>query len=191
MAVLQAESPLDPRTSLPNFSLQRGTLSEGSNRVMRHVYPAERVQVGSLSELDALIGTHVTGERPIIRWENRQTQFVFGSVEEAIDALSDPYYSSFAPMATNAAAVLFEIKEYRRYSSDLNAAWDVVETVTSPEQPLQVAVEGERWVAVFGDGPGVVAPTAPVAICVAALRAKGVAVEFAPQLARLTPVLKE
>lgn len=157
---------------------------------MRNVFPTSWVRVGSLSELDALIGTRITGERPISRWENRQTQFVFASVEEAIDALSDPYYSSFAPMTPSPAAMLFEIKEYRRYSSDLNAAWDVVETVTSAEQPLQVRVEGAKWVATFGNGPTVAALTAPVAICIAALRVKGVAVEFAPELAPLMPVLK-
>lgn len=154
---------------------------------MRHVSPKERIRVGSLTELDALVGTRVTGERPISHWENRQTQFVFSSVEEAIEALGDPHYGSFMSADAAAPAVLIEIKEYRRYSSDLNAAWDVVETVTSADKPLQVGVAGERWVATFGEGPTVVAATAPVAICVAALRAKGVALEFAPELAPLVP----
>jgi hypothetical protein len=154
---------------------------------MRHVSPKERIRVGSLTELDALIGTRVTGERPVIRWENRQTQFVFSSVEEAIDALSDPHYSSFTCAESTALAVLTEIKEYRRYSSDLNAAWEIVEAVSRADKPLQVSVAGEGWVATFGEGPRAVAATAPVAICVAALRVKGVALEFAPELAPLVP----
>lgn len=151
---------------------------------MRYVAPRDRIRVGSLHELDELVGTRVTGERPVSRWENRVTQFVFGSVEEAIDALSDPYYGSFMP-AEGGTAVLTEIKEYRRYSSDLNAAWDVVETVSRPDEPLQVCVAGECWAATFGERPTVLAPTAPVAICVAALHAKGVVVELAPEVVKV------
>ena len=133
-------------------------------------------------ELDALVGTQVTGESPVIRWEDERTQLRFASVEEAVDALGDPYYGSFLQPESNAPTVFTEIREYPRYSTDLSAAWNVVERLTSSDEPLHVAVEGSRWVANFGERPAAIAPTAPVAICIAALQVKGVAVELAEEI---------
>ncbi len=138
----------------------------------------ERIRVASLTDLDALVGTRLTGESPVTHWEDGHTHFVFSSVEEALESLQDPYYQHFKPPDSNAPRVLREIKEFRRYSTDLSAAWDVDETVSSPVAPLQVACEADRWVASFGKGPAVVAESAPVAICMAALQARGIAVEF-------------
>jgi hypothetical protein len=138
----------------------------------------ERIRIASLTDLDALVGTRLTGETPVTHWEDGHTLFVFSSVEEALESLQDPYYQHFKPLDPNAPRVLREIKEFRRYSTDLSAAWDVVETVSSPVAPLQVACEADRWVASFGKGPAVVAESAPVAICMAALQARGIAVEF-------------
>ena len=138
----------------------------------------ERIRIASLTDLDALVGTRLTGETPVTHWEDGHTLFVFSSVEEALESLQDPYYQHFKPPDPNAPRVLREIKEFRRYSTDLSAAWDVVESVSSPVTPLQVACEADRWVASFGKGPAVVAESAPVAICMAALQARGIAVEF-------------
>jgi hypothetical protein len=138
----------------------------------------EHICIASLLELDALVGTRLTGETPRTHWEDGHTHFVFSSVEEALEALRDPYYKNFMPADSNTTTVLTEIKEFRRYSSDLNAAWDVVETVGRTLDPLQVRREESGWVASFGPGPVAVARTAPMAICVAALLARGIEVEF-------------
>ena len=146
---------------------------------MRNDELKERIRIASLTDLDALVGTRLTGETPVTHWEDGHTRFVFSSVEEAMEALRDPYYRHFMPADTNATTVLTEVKEFRRYSSDLNAAWDVVEAVSGALEPLQVRCEANSWVASFGQRPPVVARTAPVAICVAALLARGIEIEFA------------
>src|SRR5436190_9941097 len=107
----------------------------------------EQIRIVSLTELDALIGTRLTCETPRTHWEDGSTRFVFGSVEEALEALSDPYYRPFMPADAGAATVLTEIKEFRRYSSDLNAAWDVVESLGNTAEPLQVRREVGGWMA--------------------------------------------
>ncbi len=138
----------------------------------------ERVRVASLRELDALVGTRLTQETPITQWEDSRTHFRFASIEEAIEALHDPYFQQFGP---GSAAVFVEVKEYRRYSENLDAAWDVVESLSQQQtKPLVVLRRPGRWSAAFGDGPSVEAQTAPLAICVAALLAQGIVVEFEP-----------
>ena len=154
---------------------------------MRNDEAKEHIRITSLAELDALVGTRLTGEKPRTHWEDGHTRFVFASVEEALEALRDPYYRHFMPADTTETTVLTEIKEFRRYSSDLNAAWDVVETVSRTMEPLQMHREAKGWVAAFGKAPTVVAPTAPVAICVAALLARGIVVEFPDGVATVTP----
>lgn len=137
------------------------------------------LRVGSLAALDALIGERLTGEKPQTHWEDARTHFQFSSVEEALEALHDPFFKQFASDEEGSATVLKEVKEFRRYSSDLSTAWEVVDQVTrSLGTPLQVRRETQRWVASFGPHPAVTAPTAPLAICLAALRAKGIAVEL-------------
>ena len=148
------------------------------NEHMRNDEDKERVRIASLAELDALVGTRLTGETPRTHWEDGHTRFVFSSVEEAIEALRDPYYRHFMPADVNATTVLTEVKEFRRYSSDLNAAWDVVELVSRPTLPLQVRCAEHGWVASFGQSHTVAARTAPMAICIAALLARGITVEF-------------
>jgi len=135
----------------------------------------ERVRVATLRDLDALIGTRLTQETPVTHWEDSRTHFQFASIEEAIEALHDPYYSQFGP---SSSAVFVEVKEYRRYTADLDAAWDVVESLSQQTKPLVVLRRGSIWSAAFGDGPAIEAPTAPLAICVAALHARGIEVEF-------------
>jgi len=139
----------------------------------------EKVTIGSLRELDALIGEHLMRETPRTHWEDANTHFQFGSVEEALDALSDPFVRQFLPHADSRPAILTEIKEFRRYSADLNSAWTLVEELSgSMEVPLLVRRDGPRWVASFGVRHSAAAPTATLAICIAALRLKGIEVEF-------------
>lgn len=137
----------------------------------------ERVRVASLRDLDALVGTRLTQETPITQWEDSRTHFRFASVEEAIEALHDPYFQQFGP---GSAAVFVEVKEFRRYSENLDAAWDVVESLSQQTKPLVVLRRAGKWSVSFGDGPSVEAQTAPLAICVAALLARGIVVDFEP-----------
>ena len=73
---------------------------------------------------------------------------------------------------------LSEVFEFRAYSSDLSLAWEVVERLSGTVNTLRVKRERNRWVAAFGDGPAVSASSAPVAICMAALRTRGIEVDF-------------
>jgi hypothetical protein len=141
----------------------------------------ETFRVGSLSELDALVGTYLTEETPQCHWEDSETQLRFSSVEEALDAMQDPFFRQFAPEDESRPTVLTEVKLYRRYSTDLSVAWAAVERLSGLGEPLQVRRVGEGWSVAFGDGVPVTAPSAPMAICLAALRAKGLAVEVDPE----------
>jgi hypothetical protein len=141
----------------------------------------EKVRVASLRDLDALVGTRLTQETPITQREDSRTHFRFPSVEEAIEALQDPYFQQFGP---SSAAVFVEVKEFRRYSENLDAAWDVVESLSQHTKPLVVMRQAGKWAASFGDGPSVEANTAPLAICVAALLARGIEVDFEPGFCR-------
>lgn len=139
----------------------------------------ERVRIGSLKDLDALIGERVTKETPRTHWEDANTHFQFGSIEEALDALRDPFFREAVPHSNSTPTVLTEIKEFRRYSSDLNIAWDVVDQVSATlDIPLLMRRERERWLASFGSDHMATAGTPTLAICVAALRVKGIEVEF-------------
>jgi hypothetical protein len=139
----------------------------------------ERVRIGSLKELDALIGQRLTNETPRTHWEDANTHFQFGSIEEALDALHDPFFRQFVPHPDSKPTMLREIKEFRRYSSDLNMVWDLIDRVSATlDTPLLVRRERERWLASFGGGTVAAARTPPVAICIAALRMTGIEVEF-------------
>jgi hypothetical protein len=152
---------------------------------MRNDELFERVQVASQRDLDALVGTRLTQETPITQWEDSRTHFRFASIEEAIEALHDPYFKQFGP---GSATVFVEVKEFRRYSTNLDAAWDVVEILSQEARPLLVIRRAGKWAVAFGDGPSVEAATAPLAICVAALWARGIIVEFEPEFGCDEPV---
>ena len=79
---------------------------------------------------------------------------------------------------------LSEIFEFRAYSSDMTLAWEVVERLTGVDHPMVERREKRRWVASFGDGPSARARSAPVAICLAALLARRIAVDFVPDRGR-------
>ena len=145
---------------------------------MRNEQKVQRVRLASLRELDALIGEKIVEETPHTHWEHAETRFQFESVEAALEALQDPYFKQFLPQEESKAAVLTEVKEFRRYSADLNAAWTLVERLSPKLDALYVKRDDGGWIAAFGSGPGVIAETAPLAICVAALRARDIEVEF-------------
>ena len=164
----------------------RTVLSGAQNQAMRNDELFERVRVATLRDLDALVGTRLTQETPLTHWEDSRTHFQFASIEEAIEALHDPYFQQFGP---GSSAVFVEVKEFRRYTEDLGAAWDVVESLSQHTKPLVVIRRAGKWAAAFGDGPSIEATSAPLAICVAALLARGIAVEFEPGLGCDVPVV--
>jgi len=59
----------------------------------------------------------------------------------------------------------------RRYSTDIAAAWEVVEELDLSMYPLACTV---GWRFEFDRNEGAEAETAPLAICLAALKAKGI-----------------
>jgi hypothetical protein len=144
---------------------------------MRNEEASAPVHIASLNELDAVVGKFLTGETPRTHWEDSQTHFQFDSMEEAIESLHDPYFRQFAERDEPTPSVLTEVKEFRRYSTDLNAAWDVVEKLSQSLDSLHVWREDGRWSAAFGKCVAVSARSVSVAICLAALRARGVVVE--------------
>lgn len=138
-----------------------------------------RVQAGSLAELDALVGRYVTGELPQTHWEDSHAQLRFDSIEEALEALREPYFQQFIPAEDRANTVLREVQEFSHYSADLALAWEVVAKLGNVRAPLRLWREGDAWQAAFGEAATTSADTAPVAICLAGLRARGLEVEFA------------
>ena len=138
-----------------------------------------RMRVASLKELDALVGMYLTKESPVTYWEEQHACFRFETLEEAEDALNDPYFQHFLPEEEGRSAAFVEVREFPRYSSDLSAAWGVVERLSGSVHSLHVRCEKSRWIAAFGDAPAATALSAPAAICLAALRARGIEVDFA------------
>lgn len=138
-------------------------------------HSAEAVSVHSLAEVDALVAYHLTGEEPRISWEDADARMRFDSFEEAWDAAHDPCFRCVD--LTPPSAPLTAVPLFREYASDLTSAWELVEKVSSPRDSFRVRREQSTWVAAFGERAPVVAPSAPLAICLAALKAKGVEVK--------------
>jgi hypothetical protein len=137
-----------------------------------------QVHVESLAELDALVGRYVTGEKPQSHWEDSHAGLHFDSLEEALEALREPYFQQFIPEEERARTVLREVEEYRCYSADLELAWEVVARLSGAKRPLHVWREGEVWHAAVGEFESVAGATAPIAICLAGLRSRGVEIEI-------------
>ena len=129
-------------------------------------------------ELDALVGRHLTGEQPKRHWEDSHSHLRCESFEEACEALRDPYFQQFTPEERRPDTILHEVEIFRPYSTSIDAAWEVVEALGSPGEALKIKRDKGRWAAAFGDRPAVLGGTAALAICLAALRAKGIEVEF-------------
>lgn len=135
-------------------------------------------QVGSLTQLDALVGRHVMGCSPRVYWEDSYTQWRFDSLPEALEAMRDPFFSALTPEESRARSSLREIQEFPPYSTHLGTAMSVVEHLSSEQAPLALWRALGHWVAAFAGGHGSEAATAPLAICLAALHSRGIEVEF-------------
>lgn len=148
---------------------------------MRKEPTTERLRIATLKELDALVGRYLTKETPQIFWEEQEVCLRFDSIEEALEAMHDPYFQQFIPKDARQNSSLTEVQEFRAYSSDLNCAWEVVEQMSTDADTFRVKREKGHWVAAFGEHPETVSRSAPVAICLAALRARGIHVELAAE----------
>ena len=138
----------------------------------------EKLRLDSLKELDALVGKYVTLQNPQVFWEEQHASLRFDSIDEALEAMHDPYFQQFIPHEAKPHTALTEVQEYRAYSSDIATAWEVVEKISGGADILRICREGGHWVAAFGDAPAATSRSAPVAICLAALRARGIEAEL-------------
>lgn len=132
-----------------------------------------RIRIASLSQLDALVGEYVTGDAPDIAWQDSYGLFRFTSRVEAEEAINNSYYRLFRPDLDWETATIQEIRRFPSYSSDLMAAWEVVERLGSQSRQTEIRRQGDFWRAAFS-GAEAFAATPSLAICLAALRAKGI-----------------
>ena len=132
-----------------------------------------RVRVASLSQVDALVGEHVTGDPPEVAWQDSYGLFRFTSRDEAEEAIHNSYYRLFRPDLDWDIATIEEIRIYPAYSNDLMAAWEVVECLSAESHQMEIRRQGEFWRAAFA-GAEAFAGTPALAICLAALRSKGI-----------------
>lgn len=137
-----------------------------------------KLRVASLKELDALVGKYLTKETPQVFWEEEHACLRFESIEEALEAMRDPYFQLFIPEDARAHTALKEVQEFRAYSSELSLAWEVVERISPQLEPLHIRCVNKVWYAAFGQRSESSSESAPVAICLAALRAHGMDVDF-------------
>lgn len=133
----------------------------------------EAHRITCLSELNMLVGTYVTGERPETFWEDSHGYFQFHTEMEARRALSDPYYQRFLPNVDWSCTVIREVRIYRPYASDAVANWQMVEHAVRSHGPVVIWKQGGRWHAAFGTYPPGDGRVPMIAICLAALRACG------------------
>ncbi len=133
----------------------------------------ESIQIGSAAELDAFIGQHVTDEEPEIFWEDSHGHFQFDTEEEARRALADPYFQRFLPDVDWNQTMVRQVRAYRPYCAEPALIWMVVQKASATYGPLTAWRDQGRWYAAFGGHRPSNARTASVAICLAALRARG------------------
>ncbi len=145
------------------------------------------LRVETLAELDALVGRYITGEVPQVHWEDSHAHMRFDSVEEALEALREPYFQQFIPASERGNTVLREVQEFAPYSSEVALAWQVVEKLGTPRQTLRMWRDRDGWCASFGEFPPIHARTAPAAICLAGLRFRGLEVALAEEREAAAP----
>jgi hypothetical protein len=131
------------------------------------------MRVRSLAELDALVGEHVVCEKPECYWEDCHGYFQFHSEIEAREALKDPYYQKFLPAVDWSRTVIHEVRVYRKYSSEPVANWFLAERAISEFGPMLIWREAGHWRAAFGSFADADGRSPMVAVCLAALSARG------------------
>ncbi len=131
------------------------------------------IRVASLSQLDALVAEHVTGDSPEIAWQDSYGLFRFASRDEAVEAIRNAYYRLFRPDLDWDTATIEEVRQFPPYSSNLMSAWEIVERLGAESLKAEIGRQGEVWRAAF-PGAEAVAGTPALAICLAALRTRGI-----------------
>jgi hypothetical protein len=139
-------------------------------------------RIHRLIELDSLVSEHLTGAEPEVHWEDSHGFFSFATREEGLEAISDSYHQLFLPQVDWTRTLLVEVKRFPAYSQDISAAWQVVEKLALQKRTLTLSRENGGWLAAFEGSPRAFSRSASVAICVAALRAKGIELEIDPDL---------
>jgi hypothetical protein len=147
-------------------------MQEVSQRV-RAKAKSGQVRIASLSQLDALVGEYVTGDAPEVAWQDSYGLFRFTSRPEAEEAISNSYYRLFRPDLDWDIATVEEVRLYPNYSGDLMAAWEIVERLGSETRQTEIRRQGDFWRAAFS-GAEAFASTPAMAICLAALRTRGI-----------------
>ena len=145
-------------------------MSEASQRQGRGT---GRIRVASLGQLDALVGEYVTGDSPDVAWQDSYGLFRFSTREEAEEAILNSYYRLFRPDLDWDSATIMEIRRFPAYSSDLMAAWEIVERLGAEARQMEIRRQGDFWRAAFS-GTEAFAATPALAICLAGLRARGI-----------------
>lgn len=135
---------------------------------------AECLHVTSLSELDALVGEFVMQEQPEVHWEDSHGTFQFSTEEEARRAIGDPYYQNFLPDVDWGATIVRQVRIFRSYTTDTTAFWHVVTVMAGQAGSLELTRKLGQWWAVFGAGTEAQAHSPQIAVCLAALTAKGI-----------------
>ena len=145
-----------------------------------------RVRVASLSQIDALVGDCVMGEPPEVAWQDSYGLFRFNSRLEAEEAIHNSYYQLFRPDLDWDHATIEEVRRFPPYCSDLMAAWSVVEFLTTECRQTEIRRQGDVWRAAFS-GSEAFAATPAMAICLAALRTRGIDPIFCDSLLEEDP----
>jgi len=133
----------------------------------------DRIRVATFSQVDALVGQHVTGEAPDVAWQDSYGLFRFNTRDEAEEAIHNSYYRLFRPELDWDTATIQEVRLFRPYSTDLMAAWEVVERLGAESRQTEIRRHGDFWRAAFS-GTEAFAATPALAICLAALRQRGI-----------------
>ncbi len=137
---------------------------------MRNLQGPQEHRITSLTELDALVGEFVMQEEPTVLWEDAAARYRFDSLDEALDVLHDPVLQDFLSSERCNSPVL-KVCEFRSYSTAMDAALAIVERLAPA--PLHLHKDGREWVASFGACAAIEGDSAPIAICLAALRSTG------------------
>jgi hypothetical protein len=132
-----------------------------------------RMRVASLAQLDALVGEYVTGDEPEVAWQDSYGLFRFSTRDEAEEAILNSYYRLFRPDLDWDSATIQEVRRFPPYSSDLMAAWEIVERLGAEARQMEIRRQGDFWRAAFS-GTEAFAATPALAICLAGLRARGI-----------------
>ena len=131
-------------------------------------------RVTTVAELDALVGEFVVVEKPEVYWEDSHGTFQFDTEEAARKAIRDPYYQNFLPDVDWSGTIVRQVRSYRPYVADPVAFWKMITAASEQYGALRLTRERGEWCAVFDKGTETRALSPQIAVCLAALAAKGI-----------------